>query len=158
MNIIGRVLWMLALTVAAGIGARTAVAGPSRTAGGACSHYTWPDYSVDCLTSEDGRGATITVRRISTDNSSPDAEVTVVVARQTSTEPLPVEGNTVAALPELAAPAGEQGFLVGDSVVSPTPQDQLEQPVAARADDRVQVVIWGDGTPAAYVVRQAEGD
>ena len=102
---------MLALTVAAGIGAGTAVAGPPRAAGGACSHYTWPDYSVDCLTSEDGRDVTKIVRRISTDNSSPDAEVTVVVAREPSTEPLPVEGNNVAALTELAVPVGEVPFL-----------------------------------------------
>ena len=147
--------FVAAIALAAGIGTGAAVAGSSSATDRRCSHYAWPDYSAECLTSEDGRGATKTVRRISPYNSSPDAEVTVVVAREPAKEPLAidVDGNKVGVA---AAPEAEQSLLGRDNDVSP--QDDPIQPALVLANDRVQVVIWRAGRPTAYAVRKAGGE
>jgi hypothetical protein len=146
--------FVAAIALAAGIATGAAVAGSSSATDRRCSHYAWPDYSAECLTSEDGRGATKTVRRISPYNS-PDAEVTVVVAREPAKEPLAidVDGNKVGVA---AAPEAEQSLLGRDYDVSP--QDDPIQPALVLANDRVQVVIWRAGRPTAYAVRKTGGE
>ena len=147
--------FVAAIALAAGIATGAAVAGSSSATDRSCSHYAWPDYSAECLTSEDGRGATKTVRRISPYNSSPDAEVTVVVAREPAKEPLAidVDGNKVGLA---AAPEAEQSLLGRDNDVSP--QDDPIQPALVLANDRVQVVIWRAGRPTPYAVRKTGGE
>jgi hypothetical protein len=149
--------FVAAIALAAGLGTGAAVGGSSSAIDRSCSHYAWPDYSAECLTSEDGRGATKTVRRISPYNSSPDAEVTVVVAREPAKEPLAidVDGNVgLAAAP--APPEAEQSLLGRDNDVSP--QDDPIQPALVLANDRVQVVIWRVERPTAYAMRKAGGE
>jgi hypothetical protein len=152
--------FVAAIAVAAGIGTGAAGAGSSSATDHTCRHYTWPNYSAECLSSEDGRGATKTVRRISPYNSSPDAEVTVVVAREPAKEPLAinVDGNTVGVAAGPAAPETEQGLVGRDNDVSQSPQDEPIQPAVVLANDRVQVVIWRGGRPTAYVVRRVGGE
>jgi hypothetical protein len=152
--------FVAAIVLVAGIGTGAAVAGSSGATERTCSHYTWPDYSAECLTSEDGSGARKTVRRISPYNSSLDAEVTVVAAREPAKERLTVDvdGNTVGVAAGPAAPETEQSLVGRNNDVSQSPQDDPIQPALVLANDRVQVVIWRGGRPTAYVVRRVGGE
>jgi hypothetical protein len=152
--------FVAAIALAAGIGTGAAVGGSSSAIDRSCSHCAWPDYSAECLASEDGRGATKTVRRISPYNSSLDAEVTIVVARDPTQAPIiaTVADNPTAGLRHLASAdphPSTQAAPVDDT--SEILRDGLLPMAPVLAADRVQVVIWRRGRPTAYIVPNAFG-
>ena len=145
--------WVAAFTMASGVATGAAIAGPANATDHGCSQYTWPDYSAACMTSEDGRGATITVRRIST-NSSPDADVTIVVARGPTEEPLPIDLNSVWIVSKVTV----SGPSVGpDNDLSQGVHQETLHP-AVVAHERVKVVILRAGRATTFLVREAGGE
>src|SRR5665213_1894710 len=145
--------WIAAFTMASGVATGAAIAGPANASDHGCSQYTWPDYSAACMTSEDGRGATITVRRIST-NSSPDADVTIVVARGSAQESLPIDLNPAWIVPKVTVSAPGVG---PDHDFSQGVHQETVHP-AVVAHEQVKVVIWRAGRATTFLVREAGGE